>query len=835
MKVFCALLLSGATLASASVIVDPNEIPRVPGTDVGVIGGIPTNRPTGGGSTIDVTASPYFADNTGATDAGAAINSAWNASPEGSVIYCPAGTYKLTTGLSFLANKDRRTLRGDGETTIFDSHVSTAITVSNGDNFTAGIEITAGLTRGSTQITVADTTGYTTGRIMHIAALNDPDLPGMNVKGYDRDVRQSMLITGHTSTTISFYPALYDDYGGGSRSVVAYTLENGFRVEAVGIENLLIDGTGYFNDHDPVGAYAGVAFSGVVGCWIKNVRVKEIGNYPIYFESNLNCEVRRSYVEPLTYVGSNNAGLLLNGSSGCLIEDNIFISFWEVNYATGNVLSRNHLPNTPIDSNHNAGTGWNLYEGNRAHSLKQDGYFGTAQNDTIFRCAFVGTSSLKRFTRNYAVIGNYLAPSVIDGVRTKMEFGYPNIGNSGFTGTANFPSDPWIDYGRTGTLTTRTSDTEGVITYAGSVGSAVAGFDGIGIIWSGGARRDTRVSDVTGLAVTIVTWPGVTTGNILPAEGTAVTLFAGAAGYQEKDLAVEATTTLRGNRYNDDFSFDSLGGDTMPESFIYTDPPQWLLDAETELGHSFELAPFVPEDENEPGVDVLPAEYRYNHPSGGTPAAPVNTGLPAISGIATELETLTGTVGTWTGSPTPTYTRKWRRCNAAGSSCADIGGATASTYVVQSADIGGTIREEVTATNTEGSAIATSNQTAVVTAAAAPANTVLPTATGTTTQGQTLTGGDGTWTGNPSPTFTRKWRRCDSGGASCSDIGGATGTTYLLNVADVGSTIRYQATGTNTSGSTSASSNQTAVIASSGGAATNPALGPRRQAVVRRR
>ena len=52
-----------------AVITDPNAIPRVPGTDVGVVGGIPTTRT----NIIDVTQSPYNADKTGATDAKAAI------------------------------------------------------------------------------------------------------------------------------------------------------------------------------------------------------------------------------------------------------------------------------------------------------------------------------------------------------------------------------------------------------------------------------------------------------------------------------------------------------------------------------------------------------------------------------------------------------------------------------------------------------------------------------------------------------------------------------------------------------------------------------------------
>jgi hypothetical protein len=105
-------------------------------------------------------------------------------------------------------------------------------------------------------------------------------------------------------------------------------------------------------------------------------------------------------------------------------------------------------------------------------------------------------------------------------------------------------------------------------------------------------------------------------------------------------------------------------------------------------------------------------------------------------------------------------------------------------------------------------------------AVSAPTNVTLPVITGTTTEGQTLTGSTGTWTGVPSPTFDRQWERCDSGGINCSDIGGATTATYLLVSGDVGHTIREQVIATNSEGSDTADSLQTAVIAANGATPT---------------
>ena len=198
------------------------------------------------------------------------------------------------------------------------------------------------------------------------------------------------------------------------------------------------------------------------------------------------------------------------------------------------------------------------------------------------------------------------------------------------------------------------------------------------------------------------------------------------------------------------------------------------------------------------------------------PSPPANTALPTITGTATQGQTLSASTGTWSNSPT-SFSYQWRRCSSSGSSCSNISTATGQSYALASADVGGTIRVVVTATNAAGSASATSNQTAVVQASNPsnpPANTALPTITGTATQGQTLSASTGTWSNNPT-SFSYQWRRCSSSGSSCSNISAATGQSYALASADVGGTIRVVVTATNTAGSASATSNQTAVVQAS--------------------
>jgi hypothetical protein len=125
-----------------------------------------------------------------------------------------------------------------------------------------------------------------------------------------------------------------------------------------------------------------------------------------------------------------------------------------------------------------------------------------------------------------------------------------------------------------------------------------------------------------------------------------------------------------------------------------------------------------------------------------TTAAPANTSPPTVSGTAQDGQTLTSGTGSWSGSPT-SYGYQWQRCDSSGANCAGIAGGTSSTYAVQTADAGSTLRVTVTATNGAGSATAASATTAVVAAApvASPAT-------------QTVTFSGSLNPGNPTRTFS---------------------------------------------------------------------------------
>ncbi len=93
-----------------------------------------------------------------------------------------------------------------------------------------------------------------------------------------------------------------------------------------------------------------------------------------------------------------------------------------------------------------------------------------------------------------------------------------------------------------------------------------------------------------------------------------------------------------------------------------------------------------------------------------------------------------------------------------------------------------------------------------------PANVVLPSITGTAKDEVTLKAVRGVWTGAATISYAYQWERCDVSGAGCTDIPLATKVSYKLTHGDVGFTLRVTVTGTNSAGSSSATSNQTATV-----------------------
>jgi len=159
---------------------------------------------------------------------------------------------------------------------------------------------------------------------------------------------------------------------------------------------------------------------------------------------------------------------------------------------------------------------------------------------------------------------------------------------------------------------------------------------------------------------------------------------------------------------------------------------------------------------------------------------------------------LTEQHGTWTNGPT-NFTYRWLRCDAAGTNCAAIPGATSQAYTLSAADVGSTVRVEEVASNAVGRGTAATSLATPVVQSSVPWSSAPPAISGSTVQGQTLTEVHGTW--NNAPTVLGySWLRCDAAKGQCAAIAGATSQAYRLTRADVGSTIRVREAASNAYG-----------------------------------
>jgi hypothetical protein len=106
-------------------------------------------------------------------------------------------------------------------------------------------------------------------------------------------------------------------------------------------------------------------------------------------------------------------------------------------------------------------------------------------------------------------------------------------------------------------------------------------------------------------------------------------------------------------------------------------------------------------------------------------------------------------------------------------------------------------------------------------AALVPSATAAPSNSGTPQVGQSLSAQPGTWLNFPT-TFAFQWERCDTTGANCVAIAGATAQSYTPTADDVGATLVVVVSASNMYGTGTATSAPTAVVIAASPPAPTP-------------
>lgn len=180
---------------------------------------------------------------------------------------------------------------------------------------------------------------------------------------------------------------------------------------------------------------------------------------------------------------------------------------------------------------------------------------------------------------------------------------------------------------------------------------------------------------------------------------------------------------------------------------------------------------------------------------------------PTVSGTVEDGQVLTAHNGEWQGAAPIDFSYQWEACKGG---CSPIPEATGPTYRSDTAEIGSHLEVVITASNSQGVAVARSKHTTRV-LAGPPANTGPPAISGMPAVGQTLEASTGSWAGTPSFTYTYQWLDCNILG-ECVEIGGGSTPTYTVPALDVASVLEVVVTARNQVGEATATSQATAAV-----------------------
>jgi hypothetical protein len=463
---------------TAAGIIDPSR--GIDWTTAGVLGGIP-NR-----TTICASLSP------GATAAG--INSAIASCPANQVVYLKAGTYSLSDGLVAKANV---TLRGAGAdlTTLNFTGYNTCgglradICVGGPNLYWAGSSTilpggsharrwTGGYSRGATQITVDSTSGLSVGTKIILDQANDTadngqflacdainicslegGAPGRSINGVTHSQQQYVTITAINGNTLTIAPGLYASNWSGSKDPGIFWTDP---ITGFGVEDMTLN-------HLGSAAASGITFTNADSCWAKGVKsLKEVTRNHVWLYLASHVTIQDSYIWGSAPT-SQSYGVEFFLSGDILVMNNIFQhcyagvmsgptsgSVIAYNFGIDNYDGETTAMSPTFWAGHDAGSTFNLYEGNVSNGMNKDLFHGSTAATTIFRNWFEGKETGKS-TRTFPfrflamhrynnIIGNVLGTS---GYHTIYE-SYPGkpseaqvIYSLGF-GSSPVPDDPLV-------------------------------------------------------------------------------------------------------------------------------------------------------------------------------------------------------------------------------------------------------------------------------------------------------------------------------------------------------------------------------------------------------
>ena len=400
-------------------------------TSAGVVGGIPSSS-----WTACATIAPY---NGAATQ----INSAIAACGSNQYVQLGAGTFTLSSGINF-GHKSNVVLRGAGANSTFLVFASGAsgncadgpslICVTSSDSTywvpNTVYNWTGGYAQGSTQVTLSNTSGISTGSILVLnqcddgysgspcsgssvdngnffnssdqysasgpsgSSYNGPDAGNGTPHRFQTELFQVTNVNSSTNT-VTLANGLKHPNWSAARTPQAWFFTP---LRNSGVEDLSIDSSG-------TKAAFGIQFFNATNVWVRGVRVIKAYTAPLAFFESSHFTAQDNYFYEAQ--SPDNFGVHLTVTADGLIQNNIFQQItvpiviegddagtvFGYNFTIDNcagvcsdAMSQSYRP-------HSNGDDYELYEGNVGTNYDADGDHGTHLSQTLFRNFFTGWES----------------------------------------------------------------------------------------------------------------------------------------------------------------------------------------------------------------------------------------------------------------------------------------------------------------------------------------------------------------------------------------------------------------------------------------------------------
>lgn len=452
----------------------------------GVTGGISQYQNGGSNArTLGANVMDYGADPTGAINSNTAFANALAATSAGQYMYIPDGTYLITSALS---GKSNVTIRGQStKNTIIKLGASNRF-LSIGGQWPGPqptLTVTAGATKGSTVLTLNDTSTVVVGNHILLSILT-PSYCHANLAagwtiaswvghGDDRLMTIFFLVTAKNDTnkTITLSDPLPIDMTD-TPMVTVYSV---VPKSKMGLENFTLDANGTSNDRM-------MYFSQTTQCWLDKVYFKQPSSRSAWIQDSTHFTVQRCYSANGVSKGMNSEGLdFYQNACWNLVQNNVFISagfpmimygdwqggcvgnatIFNYQYGENQMADDDGVGPVSMCDGHGPVEMFNLWEGNYIEVLASDGYWGSSCYGTVFRNRISGVTlamptyydqcalMLAHWTDYWSIVGNILGTSgrstIYEASGSNVQnpqiyrLGYPWMGNRTSTGSGSNPSD----------------------------------------------------------------------------------------------------------------------------------------------------------------------------------------------------------------------------------------------------------------------------------------------------------------------------------------------------------------------------------------------------------